>query len=103
MDKENQTSEKEKLFKTINDFIVTSGVVAAGIKAVTNNVTAQVKETRKGAEKKALFGGLAAIGIVFAFIGAIQIITHHYDLSLYTNLLIGGIFLLGALVVKIIK
>ena len=95
--------EKEKFFKTINDFIVTSGVVAAGIKAVTNGISNQVRETRRGAEKKAIFAGLTAIGLVFAFIGAVQVITHFFDLALYTNLIIGGIFLLGAILVKIIR
>lgn len=101
--KKKNSTEKEKFFKTINDFIITSGVVAAGIKAVSNGIATQVKETRRETERKALFGGLTAIGLVFAFIGAIQLITHWFDLSLYTNLIIGGLFLLGALIVKLTK
>lgn len=96
-----KTSEKERFFKTINDFIVTSGVVAAGIKAVTNGIATQVEKTKREAQKKALISGLACIGLIFVFIGTVQLITHYFDLSLYTNLIIGGVLFFAALVIKI--
>ena len=97
------TTEREKFFKTLNNFIVTSGVLAAGIKAVTNGIATQVHEAKREAEKKAISTGLTAIGFVFAFIGAMQVITHYFDLSLYTNLIIGGLFLCVGLVVKMTR
>lgn len=97
----NRSQEKERFYKALNDFIISSGVLAAGIKAVTKGIASQVKEAKKEAEKQAIFGGFAAIGIVFAFIGSVQLITHYFDISLYTNLIIGGFFLLVALVVKL--
>lgn len=95
-----RSQEKERFYKALNDFVVSSGVLAAGIKAVTNGIASQVREAKREAEKQALFGGFAAIGIVFAFIGAVQLVTHYLDLSLYTNLIIGGFFILLALIVR---
>lgn len=95
-----ETSEKERFFKTINDFIVTSGVVAAGIKAVTNGISNQVEKTKRETQKKAISGGLIAIGLVFTFIGAVQVITYYFNLSLYTNLIIGGLFMIAGVIVK---
>ena len=99
----NHSSEKEKFFKTINDFIVTSGVVAAGIKAVSHGIANQVEKTKQETQRKAVSAGLITIGIIFAFIGAMQVIAHHFELSLYTNLIIGGLFLLGGMIAKILR
>ena len=93
-------SEKDKLFQTINDFISTSGFITSGIKAITSNITSQVNESKNKAKKKVIFITLGVVGLAFAFVGLMQIITFYLGIELYTNLIIGLLFLFAALLVK---
>ena len=104
-DTDNKTipSEKEKFFRTINDFILTSGVIATGIKTFTKGISTQVEQTKKETEKQVLTFGLISVGAVFLFIGAIQVLTYYLDLSLYNNLVIGGFLLISGLLIKMLK
>ena len=103
MTEKNTTSEKEQFFKNLNKFLVQSGVVAAGIKSVTAGIQAQVEKTKKETEKKVIAHGLMFFGALLAFYGAAQVVMNHFGLSLYTNIILGGIFLLGAVVITKLK
>lgn len=103
MKNKTENTEKENFFKNLNDFLIKSGAVAAGIKAVTTNFSAKVEEVKKESERKAIIGGLSFFGAILAFYGAAQLIMFYLDLSMYTNLAVGVIFLLGALCVKAFK
>jgi len=101
--KKKETNEKDNFFKNLNNFLVQSGAVAAGIKAVTTNFSAKVEEVKKETEKKAVVGGLSFFGAILTFYGTAQLVMYYFDLSMYTNLVVGVIFLLGALLVKAFK
>ncbi len=101
--KKTDSSDKENFFKNLNDFLIKSGAVAAGIKAVTTNFSAKVEEVKKDTEKKAIMGGLSFFGAILAFYGSAQLIMFYLDLSMYTNLAVGVIFLIGALCIKAFK
>lgn len=103
INKENNTTEKDKFFKNLNNLLITSGVIATGIKAISTGIGTQIKQLRRETERQMIIHGLFFFGSIFALYGAVQIVTHYFDASLYTNVLIGGFLLITSLIFKALK